>query len=115
VIKKHFRPEFINRLDEIIVFNRLEQKELAQILELNINDLRQRLSGLNLTLDFKEPAKKQLLASLETTVYGARPLKRRLEQTVENKIASLLISDIKHEKSRVVVDLKNDEITVSLA
>jgi ATP-dependent Clp protease ATP-binding subunit ClpC len=114
VIKRHFRPEFINRLDEIIVFNRLEQKELAQILELNIEDLRKRLSGLNLKLDFKEAAKKHVLAGLETTIYGARPLKRRLEQTVENKIASLLIGDVKREKNQVVVDLKGDEVSVSL-
>ncbi|MGE0171481.1 MAG: ATP-dependent Clp protease ATP-binding subunit [Oligoflexales bacterium] len=114
VIKKHFRPEFINRLDEIIVFNKLGEEELRRILDLNIADLKKRLVPMQLDLDFREDAKKKLVSDIDTMNYGARPLKRRLEQWVENKIASLIIEDLKHEKHHVLVSGEGPEVSVTL-
>ncbi len=111
-VKRHFRPEFINRLDEIIVFNSLGEKELRDIIDLLSRDLRERLEKMGLTLIFEDDAKELILKQIDTYLYGARPLRRKLEQAVENKIASLLIDDFSRQKRTIRVRSDGAEIVV---
>jgi len=90
-VKRFLRPEFINRLDEIIVFNRLDRPAIERILDLQIAGLQGRVGKLGFKLDFAADAKDLILRDLEGLDYGARPLKRKLEQLVENEIASLIV------------------------
>lgn len=113
-VGKYLRPEFINRLDEVIVFNRLEKEELRQILEIQINGLRRRLAALGKTLTFSDEAKKVLLDSIETLNFGARPLRRKIETLIENKVAMLMIAKETSEHAQVSVDAVEGEIQVTM-
>lgn len=113
-IRKHFRPEFINRLDEIIVFNKLGEKELQEILNLSVTDLNKRLTQLGLTLKVEDAAKKYILAQIDTFNYGARPLRRKIEQLVENRVAELLLMDPDRQKKQVTVGLINNQLDIKL-
>lgn len=112
-VKRHFRPEFINRLDEIIVFNSLGEKELRDIIGLLSGDLRERLQEMGLDLVFDDAAKELLVKQIDTYSYGARPLRRKLEQEVENKIATLLIDDFSRQKKTIRVHVEGEEIVVT--
>jgi len=112
-VKKYLRPEFINRLDEIIIFNRLSDVEITQILDLQVRDLAKRLEHMGISLEFEESAKKVVLGAIDTMSFGARPLRRRLEQLVENEIASLLINQKPVGKSRLRVWSDNDAVKVA--
>jgi ATP-dependent Clp protease ATP-binding subunit ClpA len=93
IVKSFLRPEFINRLDEIIIFNRLDSEQFKQIADIMIADLADRLKKLNVELDFPKDARERLVTMIDTANYGARPLKRKLEEQIENPISSLLIQD----------------------
>jgi ATP-dependent Clp protease ATP-binding subunit ClpC len=114
-VKKILRPEFINRIDEMIIFNRLGMGELGQILDLQIADLGKRVGDLGLSLEFDQEAKKLILAGIDTTNYGARPVRRALEQIVENQVAATLIgADGAQTGKNLKVGAKNGEIVISL-
>jgi ATP-dependent Clp protease ATP-binding subunit ClpC len=98
VVKNFLRPEFINRLDEIIVFNRIGRDEFKQIVDINIRDLRARLQNIGIELEIDEEAKLYIVDAVDTTNYGARPLRRKLEELVENKIAALIIE---HQETKI--------------
>ncbi len=112
-VQKYLRPEFINRVDEIIVFNRLSYEELSRILDIQIEDLRRRLMGMGLELKFTDAAKTYVMNGIDTLTYGARPLRRRLEVTVENEIANLLIAASEGKPNCVLVDTEGNELKVS--
>ncbi len=103
-VKNHLRPEFVNRLDEIIVFHRLGATELSAILGIQIRELAGRLERLGLTLNVSESAQKALLEGIDAASYGARPLRRRIEQTIENEIANLLVSPNPPSSGEIQVD-----------
>jgi ATP-dependent Clp protease ATP-binding subunit ClpC len=90
-VRRFLRPEFINRLDDIIIFRRLTKAELRKILDLQLADLVRRVAakGVKLTIAPEVPAR--ILASVDSEHYGARPLRRKVEQWLENEIATLLI------------------------
>lgn len=112
VVKKFLRPEFINRLDEIIVFNSLGKNEFKQILDINIKDLAERLQKIGIELEFDEKAKDFVVESMDTTNYGARPLRRKLEDLIENKIASLIIENQAKKIKHVKVEFNESEIQI---
>lgn len=112
-VRKFLKPEFINRIDEIIVFNRLNEKDLMQILELQIKDLASRLETLGKKLVFNDSAKKFILSGIDTLNFGARPLRRRIEQTVENEIANILIRYPQNKAGTVVVGANGKQVEVS--
>ena len=90
-VRRFLRPEFINRLDEIIVFNRLGANEVERILDLQLNDLRNRLKHAGRTLTIDQAVRALILEGIDTDHYGARPLRRKIEQLIENRIATFLI------------------------
>ena len=90
-LKKHFRPEFLNRLDEVVIFRRLEQTHLEQIAERVLAGLEGRLSGLGVGLDVPEEAVALLARTGQSREQGARPIRRAVRQKVEEPAASLML------------------------
>jgi len=111
-VRKAFRPEFINRLDEIILFHRLTKENMNGIVEIQLNQLRQKLADKKITLELTKKAQTYLADKGFDPVYGARPLKRVIQREVENLLANnILSSKIKHG-SKVEIDVKDDVIVV---
>ncbi|MCR4393562.1 MAG: AAA family ATPase [Dehalococcoidales bacterium] len=112
-VRKMFRPEFLNRLDDIIVFHELSREQLEQIVELLIKDLQKRLAERKLTLELTRSAKNWLVDMGYDPTYGARPLRRAIERYVENPLASKILAGEFKEGDAVVVDLVDDELVFS--
>ncbi|MBE6450298.1 MAG: ATP-dependent chaperone ClpB [Alphaproteobacteria bacterium] len=107
-LKSFFRPEFINRLDEIIVFNSLKKEHIRSIVDIQLSRLQSRLSDRHITLDLDEKAKDWLAENGYDEEFGARPLKRLIQQEVENPLAiKLLNGDIKDNSTVVISADKN--------
>ena len=111
-VKKHFRPEFINRIDEILFFNALGKDVMSGIVKIQLKNLSKRLAERNITLDVTEPAIKWLAENGYDPVFGARPLKRLITSSVEDKIADLILSGAINDGSTVYVDVHGSALTV---
>ncbi len=111
-VKKHFRPEFINRIDEILFFNALGKDVMGGIVKIQLRNLSKRLSERNITLDVTEPAIKWLAENGYDPVFGARPLKRLITFAVEDKIADLILSGAIKDGDTVYVDVHGKNLTV---
>ena len=111
-VKRFLKPEFINRLDEVIIFNRLSREDLRQVLDLQIKDLAARLAGQKFTLSFDAAVKDHIIAAVDTLNYGARPLQRKLQQLVENPIAMLLMDESAARRQQIAVTLDGKEVVV---
>ncbi len=103
-VKRFFRPEFLNRIDEIIVFKPLEQKDLRQIVDILLKDLTKRLGEKGVALDWTTAADDVLVEEGTDFAYGARPLKRAIQKLVEDPIAEMLISSSVKEGNTIHVD-----------
>ena len=113
-VKKYFRPEFINRIDEIIVFNPLTKDNIKCILDKLIHEMEDRLKDNNLHIKLTDEARNYLIENGYDITYGARPLKRLLSRTVETTIAKVLINGELKFGSTLVVDYKNDKFDVTI-
>jgi len=91
-LKQIFKPEFLNRVDEIIVFHLLTKDNLTKIVDIQLNYLAQRVNARNLTVEFTDRARKQIMDEGYDPVYGARPLKRTIQQRIENPLASEILA-----------------------
>lgn len=111
-VKKHFRPEFINRIDEIVFFNPLGKDVMAGIVKIQLQNLEKRLAERRIELNVTDKAIKWLGDNGYDPVFGARPLKRLITNAVEDKIADLILSGAIGEGSTVYVDVKGKELTV---
>lgn len=107
-LRQYFRPEFLNRLDEIIVFHPLNKEHIVKILEIQLNLLRQRLAARKLTLDLTEAAHAQLVKEGYDPVFGARPLKRVIQQRLQNPLALKLLQGEFKDGDHLVVDFAPD-------
>jgi ATP-dependent Clp protease ATP-binding subunit ClpB len=107
-MRAHFRPEFLNRLDEVIVFEPLDKEEIARIVEIQVEDLARRLAARKLTIDLTPAAREYLAEKGYDPNFGARPLKRLLQREVQDPLAVRLLSGELTEGSRVVVDRDGD-------
>ncbi len=107
-LRRFFRPEFLNRVDEIIVFEPLTQKELDRIVELMLKEVEERLSDRQITIEVTEAAKKALVEQGYDPVYGARPLRRVVEREVENGLARRILAGEFSEGERVRVDYEKE-------
>lgn len=103
-VKRFFRPEFLNRIDEIIVFKPLEQKDLRQIVDILLKDLTKRLGEKGVALDWTTAADDVLVEEETDFAYGARPLKRAIQKLVEDPIAEMLLSSSVKEGNTIHVD-----------
>jgi ATP-dependent Clp protease ATP-binding subunit ClpC len=112
-VKRFLRPEFINRLDEIIIFNRLGRVELDKIFDLQLLDLTQRVADAGFKLEVDPKLRGFILEGIDTEHYGARPLRRKLEQLVENGIASCLIDQTGQAGGTIAVTIENNSVTIA--
>jgi ATP-dependent Clp protease ATP-binding subunit ClpC len=110
-VKKTFRPEFLNRLDEIIVFHELNEEQLRQVVDLLAKELQKRLAERKLSVEITEKAKSWLAKEGYDPVYGARPLRRALEKYVENPLAVKVLGGEFKEGDTIVVDTGDDGLT----
>ena len=111
-VKKHFRPEFINRIDEIVFFNPLGKDVMSGIVRIQLTGLEKRLAERRISMNVTDKAIKWLGDNGYDAVFGARPLKRLITSAVEDKIADLILSGTLNEGSTVYIDVKGKDLTV---
>ena len=110
-LRGHFRPEFLNRLDEIIMFKPLTKGNIGNIINLLITDLNKRLSDREITVELTDAAKQYIVDNGYDPVYGARPLKRFLQKHVETLSAKLILADEVREGDTILIDVERDHLT----
>ncbi|NLD38180.1 MAG: ATP-dependent chaperone ClpB [Desulfatiglans sp.] len=109
-LKNTFRPEFLNRIDETIIFHSLGREEIKHIVDIQINLLKKRLEASKITLELTENAREYLADAGFDPVYGARPLKRAIQQIVQNPLSMRILEGQISEGSMVKMDIKNGEV-----
>lgn len=109
-IKIHFKPEFLNRLDDIIIFNRLTKEEMIKIVDIQIKDLVQKLNDKKIKISFEESAKDWLVTEGFSPDYGARPLKRVIQSYVIDELASSILSNKISEEKSIRVSSESNEL-----
>ena len=110
-LRAHFRPEFLNRLDETILFHPLTKHDIGYIVDLQVADLNRRLAAQELSIRLTDAAKQHIIENGYDPVYGARPLKRYLQKYVETASARLILQGNLHEGDTILIDLENGELT----
>jgi ATP-dependent Clp protease ATP-binding subunit ClpB len=112
VLREHFRPEFLNRVDDIVIFKSLGNAQLSKILDLRLNEVRKLLEDRAISLELTEPARQLILAGGSDTAYGARPLKRALQRMVQDPLAiKILDGEVLHGAHvRIDVDRKSNQL-----
>jgi len=108
MLKQGFRPEFLNRIDEIVIFSPLQMSQMQEIVEINLRNLRRRLKERRIGLELTNYATEQLAIIGFDPVYGARPLKRVIQKNIENKIANMILEGEVSEPCTIKVDYHND-------
>ena len=112
-LRSHFRPEFLNRIDDTIIFHSLRRDELRQIIGLQVERLRQRLSERKLDLNISEEATDWLANAGYDPVYGARPLKRAIQRELETPIAKAILAGRYEEGSTAQVDVEEEQLSIN--
>ena len=112
MVRGHFKPEFLNRLDDLVIFSALDRSELGQIVELNIDRLSKRLEQRRLQLAVTPAARQWLADKGYDPIYGARPLRRLMQQQIDDKLANLLLAGTIHDGSLVRVDVAEDGVAL---
>ncbi len=113
ILKHHFRPEFLNRLDDIIFFQPLQKDQISKIVDLLLQKLSARLSEKQLSLEVTDNAKDYIVKNGYDEAYGARPLKRYIQDNVETAVAKLILANDLEVGHKIVVDVKDDNLVVS--
>ena len=113
-VKQKFKPEFLNRIDEVIIFNRLSKQEMNKILKLQISEIIDFLKIKKIQIDLDEKAENWLIDEGFSSSYGARPLKRVIQTHIVDKIAHMLVSNEIDEKSKVYISTKNNDLNFKI-
>jgi len=111
-LRRTFRPEFLNRIDDIIVFHALEREHIGQIVELMLEDLRKRLKTLDITLEINNNAKEYIADKGFDSQFGARPLKRAIQKMIEDQLSEELLKGTIKSGNEVLVDVSNDQLVI---
>ncbi|MFI5364316.1 MAG: AAA family ATPase, partial [Candidatus Binatia bacterium] len=109
-LRQHFRPEFLNRVDEVVVFHSLTREQLKQIITIQLERLRARLAERKIEIELSDAAIEHFARAGYDPVYGARPLKRLLQKELETTLGRKLIAGEVHDNSRVIVDYRGDQL-----
>jgi len=112
-LKKKFKPEFLNRLDDIIIFNRLTDKDLLQVFDLEINQMIERLKHLNLGINVTQEAKELILKNDVQEIYGGRAIRRAIEKRVEDQLCEDYLREKLKKNSEISISIKNDKLNFS--
>jgi ATP-dependent Clp protease ATP-binding subunit ClpB len=115
LVRSAFKPEFVNRLDDIVVFDALGTEELTQIVDLQVAALARRLQDRRLRLTVTDAAKEWLSLTGYDPVYGARPLRRLVQKAIGDRLAKALLAGEIHDGDEVVVDRVGDDLEVRSA
>jgi ATP-dependent Clp protease ATP-binding subunit ClpB len=113
VVRRHFRPEFLNRLDEIVLFRRLQRSDMARIVEIQLEQLRKLLADRKITLELDRKATDWLASEGYDPVYGARPLKRVIQRSLQNALAGLILDGTVHEGETVHVSAGKGGLSIN--
>jgi ATP-dependent Clp protease ATP-binding subunit ClpB len=113
VLREHFRPEFLNRVDDIVIFRPLGAAQMTQILELRLDEVRKLLEDRQISLELTDPARQLILAAGSDAAYGARPLKRALQRMIQDPLAILILNgEVQHGAHvRIGVDRASNKLT----
>jgi ATP-dependent Clp protease ATP-binding subunit ClpB len=111
-LRAHFRPEFLNRVDEIVLFTPLTLAEIERIVDLQIEDVRRRLADRHLTLELSDEARAFIAREGYDPVYGARPLKRFIQREVETRIGRALLAGDVRDGATISLDVWGDELSI---
>ncbi|MEA3544984.1 MAG: AAA family ATPase, partial [Thermodesulfobacteriota bacterium] len=114
-LRQSFRPEFLNRVDDTIIFKPLRKNEIRQIVLLLIEELKQRMAENHLGLELTDAACDFIAEAAYDPIYGARPLKRFIQRQLETQVARTLIAGDVAEGTKIIVDLVNDELIVTVS
>ena len=109
-LKETFRPEFLNRVDEIVIFNQLNHDELLQIVDLMLEDTKKALEDKDITMELSENAKKFLLDKGTDMKYGARPLRRAIQRYLEDALSDMILRGELQNGEKVTVDTKEEKL-----
>ena len=110
-LKQHFRPEFLNRIDETIIFKSLSKENIGSIVDLMVKDLNKRLAGQEITIKLTDEAKSAIIDQGYDPVYGARPLKRFIQKNVETLVARMILAGEVSTQSAIVIDYDGQKLT----
>ena len=110
-LKRTFKPEFLNRLDDIIVFNQLDEDDIKEIARRMLKSLQKRTEDLGITLSFTDDAIDELAKEGFDKIYGARPLRRAIQSKIEDRLSELILDKTITENSTCTVDYKDNEFT----
>jgi ATP-dependent Clp protease ATP-binding subunit ClpB len=114
-VRRHFRPEFLNRIDEVIVFHALSEAQLKKIVDIQLGRLRERLAERKIILELTEAARTHLVRTGYDPAYGARPLKRVIQNEVETELAKQLLAGKVRDGQTVVADYNRDDGRLTFA
>ena len=112
-LKRHFRPEFLNRVDDVIIFQSLDESEIERIVDIQLEKLKKRLAQQQLTLDVDSAAKKLLASEGYDPQFGARPLKRAVQEHILNPLSMRLLEGEFKPGDKIKVTVKDDELVFS--
>ncbi len=113
-LKMYFKPEFLNRLDDMVIFNPLDQAAITKIVDILFRNVQEKLKERDITIELSDAAKELIAKAGFDPVYGARPLKRALYEIVEDRLAELILEEKIKEGDKVLFDAQNDEIVVQI-
>ena len=113
-LKKSFAPEFLNRIDDVIMFNALEREQIHSIIDIELNKLLHRISDLGYTLELSEKAKDYIADKGFDKKYGARPLKRAIQKYIEDALAEEIVNSKLSEGDTIVMDLNSKSNTLTI-
>jgi ATP-dependent Clp protease ATP-binding subunit ClpA len=109
-VREHFRPELLNRIDDIVIFNALGMEQIKAIVDIQLAEVRERLADRKIELELTDAAKELLAAEGFDPVYGARPLKRAIQQKIVQPLAIELLRGEFHDGDRIVADARGREL-----
>jgi ATP-dependent Clp protease ATP-binding subunit ClpB len=114
-LQSHFRPEFLNRVDEIVMFKPLTLAEIERIVDLQLEELRERLADMRITLEVTAAARRFIADQGFDPAYGARPLRRLISREVETRVGRALLRGDAADGGTILVDVVDGEITITAA
>lgn len=114
-VKTYFRPEFVNRIDEVVVFHALDEKHIAGIAKIQLQYLEKRLARLEMGLEVSDAALAELAEAGFDPVFGARPLKRAIQERIENPLARAILEGKFAPKDRIRVDVEGGQLVFTRA
>src|SRR5690606_34946172 len=111
-LSQHFRPEFLNRVDEVVLFSPLKLAEIGKIVDIQMEQIQKRLADRNIRISVSEKAKKFIAEQAYDPVYGARPLKRFLQRNIETQLGRKFIAGEVKDGSQIEIEVKNDKLEI---